>query len=36
MIAVVYNLIGLTSKLGKAIVGDLPGTAFRTFTGQKL
>jgi hypothetical protein len=36
MITVIYNLIGLSSNLGEAIVGDLPGTAFRIFTGQKL
>ena len=36
MITVIYNLIGLSTKLGEAIVGDLPGTAFRTFTGRKL
>jgi hypothetical protein len=36
MITVVYNLIGLSTSLGEAIVGDLPGTAFRIFTGKKL
>jgi uncharacterized membrane protein YuzA (DUF378 family) len=36
MITVIYNLIGLSSNLGEAIVGDLPGTAFRIFTGRKL
>jgi len=36
MITVIYNLIGLSTKLGEAIIGDLPGTAFRIFTGRKL
>ena len=36
MITIVYYLIGTSTTLGKALVGDLPGTAFRTFTGRKL
>jgi hypothetical protein len=36
MITVVYYLIGSSTTLGKALVGDLPGTAFRTFTGRQL
>ena len=36
MVTIVYYLIGTSTTLGKALVGDLPGTAFRTFTGRKL
>lgn len=36
MITVVYYIMGTSTTLGKALVDDLPGTAFRTFTGQKL
>ena len=36
MVTIIYYLIGTSTTLGKAIVGDLPGTAFRTFTGRKL
>ena len=36
MMTVVYNLMGNAVQLGESLKGDLPGTAFRTFTGKKL
>ena len=36
MMTIVYYIVGTTTTLGKALVGDLPGTAFRTFTGKSL
>lgn len=36
MVTVIYYLIGSSVTLGKALVGDLPGTAFRIFTGRQL
>lgn len=36
MITVVYYLVSSITTLGTAIKGDLPGTAFHTFTGKQL
>ena len=36
MMTVIYNLMATAVQLGDALKGDLPGTAFRTFTGRKL
>jgi len=36
MITVVYYLVSSITTLGTALKGDLPGTAFRTFTGRQL
>jgi hypothetical protein len=36
MMSVIYYLLGTATSLGEAIVGDLPGTAFRMFTGKNL
>ena len=36
MITVIYYLMGTAITLGKSLAADLPGTAFRTFTGKSL
>ena len=36
MMTVIYYLLATSVQLGESLKGDLPGTAFRLFTGQKL